>query len=245
MKTPRQAHKENFWIGAKGGLLDQKHVKAMGDAVWLFLYLLRGQTGINEWKEGLFDYGHPHTLKYISDEFGGTSERTIHRWIGILRKAGYIQTESHSNQGMTFWIAKAKDKTKKPRVTEKVRAKLQPVSAKTPYAERVASPENSLRETSTEFQNSLRDSVKESLQTAESAQFAAPIPKDFISESPSYYNKPADAKSASVVSSLLGEAARKLQPPRRTSQVSLDERRRLLLRQSEEMQAKYGKAVTA
>ena len=132
MKTPREVFKENFWIGAKGGLLDMKHVDAMKDAVWFFLYLIRGQTGINQAGEGIFLYGWPVTREQISDDFNGLSFETLKRWVGILRDGGYIRTEFHSNHETTFWIAKAKCKTRKMRIsTEAARelhAKLQPNS---------------------------------------------------------------------------------------------------------------------
>ncbi len=235
MKTPRQAFKENFWIGAKGGLIDDKHVKAMGDAVWLFLYLLRGQTAINERGEGIFDYGHPHTLKYISGEFDGTSERTIQRWILRLRKTGYIQTESHSENGLTFWIAKAKNKTKNPKVTNKVRAKSAEVTDSTPYAERVPSESHSIRESRTESVQSIRDSVKESPQPVENAIVAAPIPKGSIPKDLSYYNKPAAAKTAAVISSLSRGMKRELQPQR----LPVQERQKILDEQAVMILDKY------
>jgi len=199
-KTPRQAFKENFWIGAKGGLLDQKHVKAMGDAVWLFLYLLRGQTGINEWGEGIFQYGHPVTKGEICADFGGVSGETIKRWTAILKAGDYIRIEFHSNKGTTFWIAKGKDKTKKLRkvVSEcspKLRTELQANSG----GETLRSFQNSGGEVTQKFQNSGGDKGRACPQAVETETLPAPIPKGFISKNLSYYNTHAAAKTAAVV----------------------------------------------
>lgn len=249
MKTPRQAFKENFWIGAKGGLLDQKHVKAMGDSVWLFLYLLRGQTGRNEFGEGVFEYGRTLTLSDISSDFGGTSERTLARWVKRLRKAAYIQTEIHARKGITFWIAKAKDKTKQPRVTTKVRTKSARSADKVstfvhanPYANRVPIQNESLREPCTDSSESIRepraDFSTERLQVVESANtcgvFENSIPKDSIPKSLFYNNTHA---ASPFPPSLLEETAKKLQP--QENPFCLEERQKQLQEQSKAILAKY------
>lgn len=238
MKTPREVFKENFWIGAKGGLLDMKHVDAMKDAVWFFLYLIRGQTGINQAGEGIFLYGWPVTREQISDDFNGLSFETLKRWVGILRDGGYIRTEFHSNHETTFWIAKAKCKTRKMRIsTEAARelhAKLQPNSGVNPPR----SFENSGVAPPLEFENSGGDRAEETLQPVERQALAAPIPKGFISKSLSYYNKDAAAQSAAGEFSLLN-TARQLQTPRQKSARELDERRRQLLFQAERIKRDY------
>jgi hypothetical protein len=111
------AHKHQFWIGAKGGLLDQKHVRKMGSSVWLFLYLLRNQTALNQVGEGVVNYGHPLPLKQVTADLRGTPARTLRRWVARLRREGYIRTEVHGHGGLTVWIAKGKDKTKKTRLS--------------------------------------------------------------------------------------------------------------------------------
>jgi hypothetical protein len=89
----------------------------MGSAVWLFLYLLRNQTGLNAAGEGVVNYGHPLTLEEVGAEFKGIPERTIRNWAGRLRREGYVRTENHSNRGLSFWIAKAKPKTRNVKIT--------------------------------------------------------------------------------------------------------------------------------
>lgn len=249
MKTPRQAFKENFWIGAKGGLLDAKHVDAMQDAVWLFLYLLRGQTGINEHGEGIFQYGHSLTKSEICADFGGVSGETLKRWTAILKAGYYIRTEFHSSQGTTFWIAKGKHKTKSRAISAEVTTKVRAKSAPNSGGETPRSFLNSGGEVTPKFVNSSGDSAIEFLhapsQGAETKHTCGapetPITKGFTPTSPSYYKNTAASPEIPSFKELL----RAKTPPRRMSQAGLDERRRLLLRQSEEMQAKYGKAATA
>lgn len=241
MKTARQVFKEAFWIGAKGGLLDQKHIKAMGDAVWLFLYFLRGQTGINEWSEGIFEYGHPITLGKISSDFGGTSRETIKRWLAVLKGGDYIRSEFHSNHGTIFWIAKAKDKTKKPRVTASVHRKSTHVHANS-SGKPARSVENSSGEVPPEFLNSSGESPQSRetnlVQSSDNQVFAEiagdSIPKGSIPKNPFYYNTHAASPN---ISSLLMETARKLQPQEKP--LCLEERQRQLQEQSKAILAKY------
>jgi len=251
VKTPREVFKENFWIGAKGGLLDVKHVEKMGSAVWLFLYLLRNQTALNAAGEGIANYGHPLTLKEIGTEFKGIPERTIRKWAARLRRAGYVRTENHSNRGLIFWIAKAKPKTRKVKITadearsmlaaaEEVRQKSRP--------NRDASSKNSRPSwdaSCTGFRPDMgASSIEEAPQSLAAVAVAGvsetPTPKGSTSESLSYYNRESRAKNArSPLPSFRGVLKEK-SVPRQRSHAELDERRRLLLKQSEQIKARYG-----
>ena len=78
----------NWWVHIWGGLVRDvrgKHRKAMGQAIWLYLYLLLGAN----WKNGT-------AIRKISTMASqmGSNERTIYRWLRILRKSGYIETRS-------------------------------------------------------------------------------------------------------------------------------------------------------
>jgi hypothetical protein len=103
--------KEDFWIGAKGGLIEWKHYKRMGKAVWLFLHLLRCQTALSQHGEGVVYYGHAITLESIRRETKGFPVRTLKQWVIRLRQQGYIRTEDHGCKGLVFWITKGKHKT--------------------------------------------------------------------------------------------------------------------------------------
>lgn len=234
MKTPAEVVKENFWIGAKGGLIDLKHYLKMRESVWLFLYLLRNQTSLNQAGEGVINYGHPLRIQDISIESKGIPCRTIERWLCRLRREGYIRTEYHSNQGITFWIAKGKDKTRKVKITQEQAARI--LNSPPQMAERFSNSPPDMAGSST---ISPPHFVKESEQPVESTALAIPTPKGFTPESPSYYNKDAGAHYAPLSSLPLQEILRKIQTPVRSSQADLDEARRKLLLQAEEIKRKY------
>jgi len=106
--------KEILWIGAKGGLLAEKHYYAMKDAIWLFQWLLLRQTGLNEIGEGIVNYGHPITRQEITHDTGFADWR-IKRWTDRLRRTDYIRTEKSGNDGLIFLVLEAKHKTKRGR----------------------------------------------------------------------------------------------------------------------------------
>lgn len=105
--------KENFWVGVKGGLVEEKHYLCMRESVWFYLFLLLKQTALNESGEGVVNYGHPMTRSDIQDATG-FHERRIEDWIDRLRRTGYIRTESRNKEGLIFFIQFAKNKTKRP-----------------------------------------------------------------------------------------------------------------------------------
>lgn len=106
--------KQVFWIGAKGGICEEKHYRCMRDSVWLFLWLLLRQTGVNEIGEGIVNYGHPITRMEIQEDTG-YHERRVENWIDLLRRTGYVRTESRGKSGLIFWVQNAKDKQRKRR----------------------------------------------------------------------------------------------------------------------------------
>jgi hypothetical protein len=91
----------NWWGHVWRGLLTEqtaKHYKAMGKAVWLYLYLIvhaNRKTGI------LF-----RQTKTIAWDMG-ISLRTIQNWLTILRKHNYILTES-TGRSLVITITKWK-----------------------------------------------------------------------------------------------------------------------------------------
>lgn len=177
MKTPAEVVKENFWIGAKGGLIDLKHYLKMRESVWLFLYLLRNQTSLNQAGEGVVNYGHPLRIRDIAADMKGIPERTVERWLGRLKREGYIRTENHSNQGITFWIAKGKAKTRKVKVTREHAVGILNIPPQ--MAESFENIPPNLAES---LPISPPQIVKESEQAVENAALAIPTPKGFISE---------------------------------------------------------------
>jgi hypothetical protein len=86
-KNPKTSTSEKkWWTPVWSGLLVEptaKHYKAMGRAVWLFLYFL---TYANRMTGKLF-----RRRSTIARDLG-LSLRTINRWIHILKQSGYIET---------------------------------------------------------------------------------------------------------------------------------------------------------
>jgi DNA-binding MarR family transcriptional regulator len=75
----------NWWTPLWRGLivdLDSKHFRAMGSAVWLYLYLLVFANRLT----GKLFRRNPTIAKDM-----GLSSRTVTRWLKILKEAGYIE----------------------------------------------------------------------------------------------------------------------------------------------------------
>jgi DNA-binding transcriptional ArsR family regulator len=77
--------KSNWWTPLWRGLVVEpsaKHFKAMGSAVWLYLYLL---TFANRTTGKLF-----RRISTIANDIG-LSSRTVSRWLKILKDGKYIE----------------------------------------------------------------------------------------------------------------------------------------------------------
>jgi hypothetical protein len=234
--------KDAFWIGAKGGLLEHKHIRAMGPSVWMFLYLLRGQTALNEAGEGVFNYGHPTTLKQVSYDLNGTPVATIRRWVARLKKTNYIRVEDHSHYGITIWISKGKSKTRVARLHTEVTPKVRARTGQSPRAEMNGKFDTSSAEMNANDISSRHDlntnARGASLHSVESKTVAViprrPIPKGFTSENLSNYNK-AFTSPFSLLSKEKNIPEEKPTP----SGQQLEARRRMLLKQAEQLTRKY------
>ena len=111
-----------FYITIKNGLLEPKHVKAMGGdrnvgTIWLFLWLLDKMTIIDYDKgEGKVLGGKP--IKYEEVEKAlGMSRSTYKRWIKMLIDGGYIQT-TRTPYGLSITVYRAYKKFGKRWVTD-------------------------------------------------------------------------------------------------------------------------------
>jgi len=102
---------KGFYITIKNGLLDPKHIKAMGGdrnsgTVWLFMWLLDKMTIIDVEKgEGKVLGGKPIRFEEVKKDLG-ISRRTYIRWIEMLRKGRYIKTE-RTPYGLKIIVFKA------------------------------------------------------------------------------------------------------------------------------------------
>ncbi len=93
--------KSKWWAPLWNGLLVEptaKHYKAMGSAIWLFLYFL---TYANRTTGKLF-----RRRSTIADDLG-LSLRTVNRWLSVLKKKGYVETRQ-SERSIVISITKWK-----------------------------------------------------------------------------------------------------------------------------------------
>lgn len=82
---------KGFGIYVKNNLLETKHVVNMGEAVWLYLWLLDRMTSINENGVGKVLGSQPIKYEMVFADLGVTL-RTYRRWLEKLRVAGYVNT---------------------------------------------------------------------------------------------------------------------------------------------------------
>jgi hypothetical protein len=80
--------KNDFNSGIRGGLFEKKHSDAMGQAVFLFGWLVTRQTK----PDGLVYGGHHFTYPEISEK-SGWPVRTLQRWMERLVAGGYVKIE--------------------------------------------------------------------------------------------------------------------------------------------------------
>lgn len=96
---------KGFGIYVKNNLLEPKHIENMGEAVWLYLWLLDKMTSVSEAGIGKVLGNMPVTYALINEELGLT-ERTYQRWIARLRDTGYIRTLK-TPYGLIITVTKA------------------------------------------------------------------------------------------------------------------------------------------
>ncbi|MFY9801816.1 MAG: hypothetical protein WA211_11335 [Candidatus Acidiferrales bacterium] len=96
---------KDYNTGLRGVLFEAQHYARMGAAIWLYGWLVlrqTHQTGTTGWVLG----GAPISYREIEDETG-FNRRTLERWMSMLRRHGYIATESAPG-GVVVRILKAK-----------------------------------------------------------------------------------------------------------------------------------------
>jgi hypothetical protein len=96
---------KNFNTGLRGVLFDAKHYQQMGQAVWLYGWLVLRQTR-QEGTMGLVLGGRPVSYREIEEETG-FARKTLERWMSVLRREGYVVTQS-APAGVIVRITKAK-----------------------------------------------------------------------------------------------------------------------------------------
>ena len=96
---------KNFNTGLRGVLFEERHYARMGSAIWLYGWLVlrqTHQTGTTGWVLG----GAPVSYREIEGETG-FNRRTLERWMSLLRRNEYIETEAAPG-GVVVRIRKAK-----------------------------------------------------------------------------------------------------------------------------------------
>jgi hypothetical protein len=96
-----------FYIKIANGLLEPKHCLAMGEAVWLYMWLQDKTTSINENQLGKVLGNKPIVYEKDIKPVLGISRYTYIRWVEKLRDAGYIQT-IRTPRGLVIIVTKAK-----------------------------------------------------------------------------------------------------------------------------------------
>lgn len=96
---------KDFNTGLRGVLFEARHYQRMGAAVWLYGWLVLRQTH-QQGSLGFVLGGAPITYREIEEETG-FNPRTLERWMQVLRRQGYIHTETVP-AGIVIYIAKAK-----------------------------------------------------------------------------------------------------------------------------------------
>ena len=102
---------KGFYIQVKNELLDPKHFHAMGESIWLFLWLLDHMTSISEEGIGKVLGGKPIKFSDLKDELE-VPERSYTRWVATLKKHGYINT-IRTPYGLTISVNKASKRFKR------------------------------------------------------------------------------------------------------------------------------------
>ncbi len=115
---------KGFGIEVKNDLLDPKHVRNMGPAVWLYMWYLDKLTAVNDNGIGKVLGGQPIIFEMVKTELG-CSDKTYRRWLETLRDTGYINT-LRTPTGLVVTINKAHKVFKKKRSVKSDRSYREP-----------------------------------------------------------------------------------------------------------------------
>lgn len=96
-----------FYIKIMNGLLEPKHYQAMGEAVWLYMWLQDKCTSVNENGEGKVLGNKPIVFEIDVEPVLGCSRATYGRMVKKLRDGGYIKT-IRTPVGLSIVISKQK-----------------------------------------------------------------------------------------------------------------------------------------
>lgn len=96
-----------MYVGIKMGMISEEHRKRMGDAVWLFMWIVGRQTAQTKAGIGVVCYGKPITFSQIEHETGFPIW-TLRRWMKALEDEGYIRRKFEPDSSFVVQIMRAK-----------------------------------------------------------------------------------------------------------------------------------------
>ncbi|MEK6882892.1 MAG: hypothetical protein AABY22_24930 [Nanoarchaeota archaeon] len=115
---------KGFFIEITNNLLDPKHRKKMGTAVWEFMWCLDKITRIDEEGKGWILGGKPINLKDIKDELG-IVEHNISKNLNKLKREGYLDLlRTPYGLVIKLWKAKKRFTDKGKRFTDKSKSNI-------------------------------------------------------------------------------------------------------------------------
>lgn len=122
---------KGFFIEITNNLLDPKHRKKMGTAVWEFMWCLDKITKIDDEQIGWVYGGRPIKLKEISHDIG-ISEPKVSKNLNKLQREGYL-TLLRTPYGLVvkLWKAKKRFNQKVGRFNLKVKSNIRQDNDKT------------------------------------------------------------------------------------------------------------------
>jgi DNA-binding MarR family transcriptional regulator len=99
---------ERYFLPIGSGLLEPKHVAAIGPAIWVFLWMIHRTTKEQE-GEGIVLNGAAIRSQVIAEDLG-LRDRTVRDHLNILCDGGYLRRdgEQQSRFGNSYFVKKAK-----------------------------------------------------------------------------------------------------------------------------------------
>lgn len=95
--------KPSYSIGAKNGLLEQKHLDILGPAIWLYLWFIDKQPKDSDKVLG----GKPITYEQFAESYPKVPRRTYFAWLERIRAGGYVEL-TRTPRGSVIIINKPK-----------------------------------------------------------------------------------------------------------------------------------------
>jgi DNA-binding transcriptional ArsR family regulator len=250
--TRRNGLNPSYRFPVWNGLLESKHVKLIGPALWVFLWCIDKTTKEKDGK-GIVYGGKPVTFAEIAEDLG-VSEKTIQRHIDRLADANYLELIL-TPRGQQIRVLNSCKFTKSSE-SERPSKVSNPSGQKCPTRQdrRVTPQDRTVHPPDKSVQPNIREGSltlnldKEREKEVEKAPAAAKTAPQPLCSPPSV-RKDSEEETATPnppISALFGKTAKTLEPPRLKSEAELDATRRLLLKQREELMRRYppsGKAV--